>query len=361
MPHKDPYPNVLLSFLMPMADSQNFVLMLHPNRLQGFIWKAILKSQQISVIWETPDTDLKDNLIQLDKAGLTFPRLLIIDMQCLGENPYAFCRWCRDSYPSIKLVLTNHLQQDIAEPERNWAVNQGAADLLPGFQQDNLVSSATTCIRRVLKILDRNDLNDGALISVLLKLRRELESRQTQQVSNNANIDGTGSMGALGKEMNPALNQPGYAGQPNPAYGAYAQQIPSGYGQHPGMMGQAIPAQGMPIQPMNGQGINGPYPSGQMPVPPMNGQFIGQPIGQYPAGQVPLQPINGQLPAQCVNGYPVQNAMPGNPVPGQPIPGQQLPGQMIPNNQAHQTASKDKQSKDDGKQKFRRRYRGAWY
>ena len=138
----------------------------------------MLRSQQISVIWEAPDTDLKDNLDQLKYAGLTLPDLLIVDVQCLGDNPYAFCRWCRENHPEVKVLLTNVQQTEISSPEREWAIHQGAANLLPGFQRDNLVSSATTGVKCALEVLKLTDLNDGALISVLLKLRRELEMRR---------------------------------------------------------------------------------------------------------------------------------------------------------------------------------------
>ncbi|MGB3495807.1 MAG: hypothetical protein WBA57_23970 [Elainellaceae cyanobacterium] len=164
-----------------MTDVQKFVLMIQPNRLQGFIWRSILKSQNISVIWESPDTDLRDNLTQIKQAGLTLPHLLLLDRQCLGDNPYEFCRWCRTCYPEVKIILTQNIQRDISDPERDWTIQQGAADLLPGFQRDNLVSSASAGVKRVLDVLGEDYLNDGALITVLLKLRRELEARQERR------------------------------------------------------------------------------------------------------------------------------------------------------------------------------------
>lgn len=164
-----------------MTDAQKFVLMIQPNRLQGFIWKSILKSQNISVIWESPTTDLRDNLTQIKKAGLTLPHLLLLDSQCLGDNPYEFCRWCCACYPEVKLILTHNTQRDISIPERDWTIQQGASDLLAGFQRDNLVSSATAGVKRVLEVLEEPHLNDGALISILLKLRRELEARQQKR------------------------------------------------------------------------------------------------------------------------------------------------------------------------------------
>lgn len=157
--------------------------MVQPSRLQGLIWQTVLKSQQLSVIWESPTADLADNLDQIKAAGLTLPDLLLVDMQVPELNPYAFCRWCREQYPGLKLVLTNSNQAAISLSERQWAVNQGASDLLAGFQQDNLVSGVTSGVKRVLEILDGQPLNNGALISVLLAMKRQLEARSATKAA----------------------------------------------------------------------------------------------------------------------------------------------------------------------------------
>lgn len=169
-----------------MTTSHPSVLMVQANRLQGFIWKTALKTQQISVIWEAPDTDLKATLTQLDQAGMTLPHLLIVDIQCLGDNPYVFCRWCRNTYSDVKIILTKHTQRAISVPERDWAIYQGASDVLLGFQQDNLVGSAILCIKRVLELLKHDQMNGQALLSALFKLEQELKSRQ---VKNSASLE----------------------------------------------------------------------------------------------------------------------------------------------------------------------------
>lgn len=161
-----------------MADSQKLVLMVQMSKLQGLIWQAVLKSQQISVIWEAPDIDLIDSIEQLKQAGLALPDLLLIDVRLPGFNAYEFCRWCREYHPIVKVVLTNDSQKVISHSERQWAIYQGAADLLPGFQRENLVSSVAVAVKRLLEILD-SPLNNGALISVLLTMKRQLEARQT--------------------------------------------------------------------------------------------------------------------------------------------------------------------------------------
>ncbi|MDX2216299.1 MAG: response regulator [Oculatellaceae cyanobacterium bins.114] len=160
-----------------MADSQRLVLMIQPTRLQGLIWQAVLKSQQLAVIWESPETNLEENLSQLQQAGLALPDLLLVDVRLRNFNPYAFCRWCRDHCPDIKVVLINASKKEIIPSERQWAVLQGAADLLPAFDPENLVTTVADGVKRVLKVLDEQSLNNGALISVLLNIKRELERR----------------------------------------------------------------------------------------------------------------------------------------------------------------------------------------
>lgn len=153
--------------------------MIQPLKLQGTIWQTVLKSQKVSVIWETPDTDLAESLAQLKEAGLTLPDLLLIDVNVKGFQPYAFCRWCAKNHPDVKVLLTNGNQGNISSPERQWAINQGAADLLPCFQRNQLVTSVTAGVKRVLEALGDHPLDNGALISLLLAMKRELEDRRS--------------------------------------------------------------------------------------------------------------------------------------------------------------------------------------
>lgn len=171
---------LLLQDSSPMTDSQKLVLMIQSTKLQGAIWQAVLKSQKISVIWEAPDTDLLESIEQLQQAGLTLPDLLLIDVRLQQINPFELCRWCRDRYPALQVILTDTSQTEISQYERRWAVYQGAADLLPGFQRDNLVSSVATAVKRVLEVLDSHPLNNGALISVLLAMKRQLELSEAE-------------------------------------------------------------------------------------------------------------------------------------------------------------------------------------
>lgn len=160
-----------------MIDSQKFVLLLQTDRFQGRLWRTVLDAQKISVIWEPADTDLRANLVQMEQAQMLLPHVLILDVHCLGDNPYVFCRWCKEFYPAIKILLTNHTRQEVSQPERDWAIYQGAADLVLGFQQTNFVGSAILCVRRVFELLDQDDMNGALLIPVLLKLEQDYSTQ----------------------------------------------------------------------------------------------------------------------------------------------------------------------------------------
>jgi CheY-like chemotaxis protein len=158
-----------------MAESQKLVLLVQTVRLQGLIWQTILRSQNLSVIWEFPDINLPESLDQLKTAGLELPDLLVIDVQIPNFNPYSFCRWCRQHYPEMSIILTNSSQSEISPSQRQWAIHQGASDLFPGFKLEYLVSSAVAVARFVVKRLHIKALNGSLLITSLLAIKHQVE------------------------------------------------------------------------------------------------------------------------------------------------------------------------------------------
>lgn len=219
-----------------MADSQRLILMIQPTRLQGLIWQAVLKSQKLSVIWEAPETDLEENLNQLKQAGLALPDLLLIDVRLRNFNPYAFCRWCRDNCPNVRVVLVNGAKKEIIPSERQWAILQGAAELLPAFDSENLVTTVADGVKRVLKALDEQSLDNGALISVLLNIKRELDARRinTDSSSNGKAIASHPDepSGPLSKLKNNRSTTPKFVPTPPPAQPQLGASQ-NGYGKPP--------------------------------------------------------------------------------------------------------------------------------
>lgn len=157
-----------------MESPQKLAFVIQANRLQGLIWQALLKSQSLAVILEPSRTDLVDCISQIAEAGLTLPDLIILDTEINDINPYEFCRWCRQSFPHIQIFLTRTHRGPIAETERRWAMQQGASGFLHGFHRETLMSSAADSTRLILSTLDAPFLDEKALLSVLLNIRRQM-------------------------------------------------------------------------------------------------------------------------------------------------------------------------------------------
>jgi len=162
-----------------MSNSQKLVLMIQPIKLQGLIWQAVLKSQGLAVIWEAIDFNIEENLDQLEAAGLPLPNLLLIDVGLENFNPYALCRFCRNRYPHVKIILTDGRQREIHSSQRQWAINQGASDFLPGFSRNNLFISVTSGVKQLLQVLDNQTLDNEVLMAVLSSIKHKLEARQS--------------------------------------------------------------------------------------------------------------------------------------------------------------------------------------
>jgi hypothetical protein len=102
------------------------------------------------------------------------PDLLLLDMTTLRPNPYSFCRWCHAEYPQLKIILTSGTRIDVPPSERQWAIYQGALDLLSAFPEDNLFSNIvdiTTKIRSVLNRLDAHPVSQQSLASALMSIQ----------------------------------------------------------------------------------------------------------------------------------------------------------------------------------------------
>lgn len=145
--------------------------MIYPVGFQGKIWQTVLRSQNIAVIWESADVGLIKSLQQLQQDESALPDLILIDTRLQSLKPYAICRWCQKHCPALKIVLVNGSQHEILASERQWAICQGAADLMPRFPIRNLISYTATRAGQVLNLLELPPLNHSALVTALLKLR----------------------------------------------------------------------------------------------------------------------------------------------------------------------------------------------
>lgn len=156
-----------------LSEHQKLVLLLQSSALQGKIWREILNICGIFVTYKNfSDPNLHENIETLIKDLNKFPDLLVADVEILKPNPYEFCRWCRDYYPGLKIILISNNRTEIFSSEKRWAIHQGAIDLLPGFSDDSFFSTELTdVIARVECILQALDVPTSTLSSLEPVLR----------------------------------------------------------------------------------------------------------------------------------------------------------------------------------------------
>lgn len=152
-----------------MNKQQKFVVIVFPNGLQGRIWSTILRSQNCGVIWESPDVPLPETLKSLHQQG-DLPDLLIIDTRLHHLRPWHLCRWCRQNNLNTKVLLVNGAQPHISPAERQWAITQGSADLLPRICRNSLMSGAAANLRRALDLLNIQPFSQQSFIGSLLQM-----------------------------------------------------------------------------------------------------------------------------------------------------------------------------------------------
>lgn len=190
-----------------MDAPQKLAFIVQSNRLQGLMWQALLKSQKLAVILEPAKGDLADCLSQIASAGLTLPDVIVLDAEAGELNPYEFCRWCRTTFPTMQIFLTRCRQLHITDTERRWAKQQGATDFLNGFDRDTLMSGATDNVKRILTSLDYPFLNEKALLTVLLNIRRQLGTTQAGGSASRPERS-KGRDAGLSVASNPASSEP---------------------------------------------------------------------------------------------------------------------------------------------------------
>ncbi|MGP1386301.1 MAG: hypothetical protein ACTS2F_22265 [Thainema sp.] len=163
-----------------MESQGKFVVIVFPHGLQGKIWSTILRSQSLSVIWESPDVSLPRTLKTLHEQN-SVPDLLIIDTRLRHLQPFHICRWCQAYCPEVNVLLVNGAQPRILATERQWAIAQGAADLLPRICQDALISNAAANLRCALDLLSIQPFEQQEFISTLLKMGLKSQSHSFNQ------------------------------------------------------------------------------------------------------------------------------------------------------------------------------------
>lgn len=135
-------------------------------KAQGEIWREILSSQGISVLWVGAGLKPTEILAHLQALGQPQPDLLLIDIGSCEENPFDFCDWFRQTYPNLEVILTAHVRSYVLEAESRWAKRQGAKEFFPGFNKDSLRADLDMIAERVALILEVLNLPSVDLVAL---------------------------------------------------------------------------------------------------------------------------------------------------------------------------------------------------
>jgi pSer/pThr/pTyr-binding forkhead associated (FHA) protein len=158
---------------------QRLVLLVQDIEMQAKIWQDILHACGISVVSESlAEHSLQERLATLLTSLSKFPDLLLVDMEALKPNPYEFCRWSRQEYPHLKIILTCANREEISDSEKRWVAQQGAVDLLPGFSSESFFSlRLTDVIERIECVLNTLQIPTAQLASLEPVLRSLSQNR----------------------------------------------------------------------------------------------------------------------------------------------------------------------------------------
>jgi CheY-like chemotaxis protein len=175
-----------LDFQCRNPEDQNNSISLYPKNvlitssspLQGEIWREILSSQGLSTTWANPGISLDQLLEILAQLGQS-PSLLLLDLGGSKNNPYEFCRRCQQNQPDLPIILTSGMRTELYPSEHQWAVQQGALDLFPGFKTNRLLSQIgeiAVRIRTILQALKWEAIAESSLASTLLELQEKINT-----------------------------------------------------------------------------------------------------------------------------------------------------------------------------------------
>jgi CheY-like chemotaxis protein len=152
------------------------------SKLQGEIWREILISQGISVIWQTSEVSLIRILEQLEAAGEKLPDLLLLDLQALPWDSANLLETFRNQYPDMRLILTTSRSSEVDEGQLQWARENNALALIPSFnlRGNDLMSNSSDIAEKVKVVLEHLDwqptdkqLLDAALLALQIVIRNE--------------------------------------------------------------------------------------------------------------------------------------------------------------------------------------------
>jgi phosphate transport system substrate-binding protein len=201
---------------------------------------------------ESPDVSLNEITEVLQRCGRTIPTLLLVDLGLKNLNAYALCRWCKENRPELKIVLTSDQYYKMnSSPVRQWAIEQGAQELLPKFDLTSLTSSTLMCLDRVMGILDQQIPDKDALLVDLIAYCKTIRVVTTSESSSR-------SLRTVPPSITPELHQESpriFLKQLNESTPAMAEEVFLGFQEQRTLpREQVITTNPLPSQPVTSRG-----------------------------------------------------------------------------------------------------------
>ena len=161
--------------LMNIADK---IVILHQAELQGKIWEKILHSQGLQSVILPFSVDLQGELLDLAAAQQSLPNLILLEQQLPSFDTAKFCQWMQSFEQPIPVILIAAQTRKVAPADRETAIANGAADLLPQFDLNSIAIEAVSGLKTVAKVLGNINIVNNTLVTCIMELKRELEAGQ---------------------------------------------------------------------------------------------------------------------------------------------------------------------------------------
>ncbi len=157
------------------AQPSKIVLIHQSSRLQGQVWREVLLTQDITIIWQTRNDVLLKTLRQIEQAGETLPDLLLLDSESLEPNFSHFLDWLNLRYSNLPIIFTVANSSTVGNGE---VAQNSDRNLVPYFHLSgpDLGSNAMDVADKVSKVLSRLENHPPNYESVMAAAKTALQS-----------------------------------------------------------------------------------------------------------------------------------------------------------------------------------------
>jgi HlyD family secretion protein len=147
-----------------MKASKKVVLVLQRSLPKTILWEIALSSNQVSVLPQSPDISLSQAKELLTDRIYESPSLVLIDSKMKNLDVIDLCNWCKKEKLENKIIITSD-QDSIFPTERQYVIEQGAVDVLPRLELENLNQRLKHNLEQIYTHLSWNILEEDTWIT----------------------------------------------------------------------------------------------------------------------------------------------------------------------------------------------------